>query len=137
MPVPSLRGKFQKSLTHCRGRRETEGSSWQGLGPLLTAGRSEPRPSPDTFLPSVDHCQSSQAHLETAHSEWVIVSILDAPSLCLSLCAPAHGEGTRRGLCLHFPKITACTTEPGSFLGGQHRPHCPWVSPPLPWVAGA
>lgn len=78
---------------------------------------------------SVGHDQSGQAHPERVHSEWVIVSIPSTPSLCLSLSAPAHGEETRRGLCPHFPKIAVCGTEPGSFLGGQHRPYDPPSSP--------
>lgn len=78
---------------------------------------------------SVGHSQSSQAHPERVRSEWVIVSIPGTLSLCLSLCAPAHGEETRRGLCPHFPKIAVCNTESGSFLGGQHRPYGPPSSP--------
>lgn len=78
---------------------------------------------------SIGHGQSGRAHPERVHSEWVIVSIPGTLSLCLSLCAPAHGEESRRGLCPHFPKI-ASATESGSFLGGQHRPYGP-SAPPL------
>lgn len=117
-----------KAPNTLRGEK-TEGSLWARVG---THAHSWPVRNPYLILThsclSIGLGQSRQAHPERVHSEWVIVSIPGTLSLCLSLYAPAHGEETRRGLCPHFPKIAVCSTESGSFLGGQHRPY----GPPLP-----